>query len=464
VRPIYRPARHPNKFLVRLSGIHRIRPYKLALLMYDRPGSNDLPPVTASVCSTYVTWSPRYCLQSAILIQDRHRQLCLPLRVFVIHAMKPSDETVSNSAIEATTHSIDETGHSCQIHDNFDEERSLSSVEIVFKLGGDSSESAPESFSSRPSVEQRPEEEASASTLSRERNAHVEKKTESPTKSALKASIGNDLTTRDGTSLFRVPLDGTTVHSGSLLDAKASLAAARARSVENSSIVLTDPEKAAASTASTTRDDRVLEGQLDHHSNLSVLLDERYTASDDELGMLAVIVSALAVSDNEVDEARAQVIREAREAFLAEAGHAEPVDQVNPMCSREHSVYMRLALALILVSIVGLAVGVSHRKSSQSQAGTPVEPATLSPTTTAPTSMPIIVLEDGRIAFSTRQQLYDAVDAYLLEVESGEFSNTSDVAALHGYPIGNWDVSRITNFDRVFVLKPRGRGTTRLHQ
>jgi surface protein len=47
-------------------------------------------------------------------------------------------------------------------------------------------------------------------------------------------------------------------------------------------------------------------------------------------------------------------------------------------------------------------------------------------------------------------QLYEAVDAYLSEVDNGGFSNTSKVAVLHGYPIGKWDVSRITNFDRVF--------------
>jgi Mycoplasma protein of unknown function, DUF285 len=187
-------------------------------------------------------------------------------------------------------------------------------------------------------------------------------------------------------------------------------------------------------------------------SNLSVRREDRHAAHNERSHLDAL--GAIAVSDDEVDEARARVIREAREAFLAEAGHAEPVD---PVVVSPHSrswkrsvLYWGLALCLVVATIVGVAVGVSNQQSNLPKAGAPVERVTLAPTSEAPTATPIIVLEDGRIAFSTTMQLYEAVDAYLSEVDNGGFSNTSEVAVLHGYPIGNWDVFRITNFDRVF--------------
>jgi surface protein len=67
----------------------------------------------------------------------------------------------------------------------------------------------------------------------------------------------------------------------------------------------------------------------------------------------------------------------------------------------------------------------------------------------APSPSPIS-LSDGfsGAAFSTTAELLSAVDAYMLDS-----SATSDVAAMYGYPIGNWDVSRIANFDELFSGK-----------
>jgi hypothetical protein len=52
-----------------------------------------------------------------------------------------------------------------------------------------------------------------------------------------------------------------------------------------------------------------------------------------------------------------------------------------------------------------------------------------------------------RRAFNSTVQLYEAVDEYLAAGENPE--NTS-VAEAFGYPIGSWDVSRITDFSRLF--------------
>jgi surface protein len=69
-----------------------------------------------------------------------------------------------------------------------------------------------------------------------------------------------------------------------------------------------------------------------------------------------------------------------------------------------------------------------------------------------PTSTPIVYS-----VFNRTEQLYDAVDAYLMgmqEDESNIGTNTpldqSNVSLTYGYPIGIWDVSRLTNFSRVF--------------
>jgi hypothetical protein len=362
--------------------------------------------------------------------------------------MKPSDERVAHDTA-ANARTTDETGPLGQAQEVFDEERSQSSVEIIFELEGESPGGrSPESCSSPPPfADQAPKEEASTCLSVSSFVAQVEKKSENPTNSTLKASSGCAV---DSTDLSCVFFDKATVHSatGSLLDVKAAIAAARARSIDRETAAQATLEGGqAATTAKGQSDNRALV-HLDAHSNLSMQLDDRHAAYDEESGRHTVTVCALAVSDNEMDETRAQIIREARETFLSEAARAEPVDPApSPRHSCAYYAYWGLALCLVIATIVGAAIGVSNRKSNQPQPATPVEPMMVA---AAPTATPLVVLEDGRIAFSTTRQLYDAVDAYLSEVQTGGFSNTSNVAVLHGYPIGKWDVSRITNFDRVF--------------
>jgi Mycoplasma protein of unknown function, DUF285 len=366
--------------------------------------------------------------------------------------MKPSvgtEITTQGSALHAATPTIDESGPMAQAHASYDEEHSQSSVEIVFEFEGDRADRSPESGASH--LERRPQDDTSA------RCTQVEKYSESPANSLFKAS-----TVCADTDHPRVSFNEATVHSGAgtLVEVKAAIAAARARSDKNSNIwhcVTATHLNLEGGQATTSAAGQINDRALDADSMLS--LDDRHAAAyDEESGRHTVTVSALAVTDNELDETRAQVMREAREAFLAEAARAEPVDLIqSPKRSGQYSVYWGLALCLIIATIVGVAIELSNQKSNQPQSSAPVEPVTLAPTTAAPTATPLVVLEDGRIAFSTTRQLYDAVDAYLREVDNGGFSTTSDVAVLHGYPIGSWDVSRITNFDRVF---DPDRGTT----
>lgn len=61
----------------------------------------------------------------------------------------------------------------------------------------------------------------------------------------------------------------------------------------------------------------------------------------------------------------------------------------------------------------------------------------------------------GVLPINSTAQLYAAVDAYLQDP-----SPDSEVAYYFGYPIGIWDVSRLTNFSRVFDAErvPRASG------
>jgi Mycoplasma protein of unknown function, DUF285 len=67
---------------------------------------------------------------------------------------------------------------------------------------------------------------------------------------------------------------------------------------------------------------------------------------------------------------------------------------------------------------------------------------TASPTPTSP----INVTNTSFVPIRNREDLLLAVDEYLNSSGSAQ----SEVALRHGYPIGTWDVSRVTNFSAIF--------------
>lgn len=69
--------------------------------------------------------------------------------------------------------------------------------------------------------------------------------------------------------------------------------------------------------------------------------------------------------------------------------------------------------------------------------------ASLTTVAMAPTATPTI----ARQAFVSTQELYDAVDQYLA---------TGSADPVYGYPIGDWDVSQLTNFAKVFSANRNG--------
>jgi len=65
--------------------------------------------------------------------------------------------------------------------------------------------------------------------------------------------------------------------------------------------------------------------------------------------------------------------------------------------------------------------------------------------TAAPVAAPVAT-PTAPIPFTTTEELYTAVDDYLL----GGGVNTTTSAITYGYPIGTWDVAQLTNFSAVF--------------
>jgi surface protein len=159
-----------------------------------------------------------------------------------------------------------------------------------------------------------------------------------------------------------------------------------------------------------------------------------------------------------LDDVRERIAREARTQLKAEVPLAEPVNLGAVPNTR--TIPARLLFAAVSLLVATCLVGVivwytSSRDDETVSIGTP-QP-TRPPATYLPTMAPVVYLQDGRRAFTTNGQLCAAVDEYAKLQNKSELSETSEIVVMYGFPIGTWDVSRITNFDRVFAA---GRSQT----
>jgi Mycoplasma protein of unknown function, DUF285 len=103
---------------------------------------------------------------------------------------------------------------------------------------------------------------------------------------------------------------------------------------------------------------------------------------------------------------------------------------------------------------IGSVVGVIVRRIRTRSSEWPVVGKTMTPTaapsSNAPDMAPSLILPTGKHAFSTTAQLYDAVDAYEASVKANGTADNSEVVEMYGFPMGSWDVSRLSDFSRVF--------------
>jgi hypothetical protein len=101
-----------------------------------------------------------------------------------------------------------------------------------------------------------------------------------------------------------------------------------------------------------------------------------------------------------------------------------------------------LAIGLLTIVIAAaLAGGLCGRKRCQwvlsvstTATTTPIQPA-----------VPDGIDPTGFLAFTTTEELYNAVDDYL-NVTEGSSANSTQAAFMYGYPIGTWNVSHIKDF------------------
>jgi surface protein len=158
-------------------------------------------------------------------------------------------------------------------------------------------------------------------------------------------------------------------------------------------------------------------------------------------GLNDPVVSAQpAALTTDTPEEREYYIREALKAV----SRAEPMDAAANPHSNKNRTKLLVAWVIMVAVLIGTVAGVVASQSSSSSS----KNADSSPSSSAGGS------DSGKTAagaFTSTQQLYDAVDAYLFELElNGTVALDSPVSLQYGYPMSTWDVSRITHFDRVF--------------
>jgi hypothetical protein len=99
-----------------------------------------------------------------------------------------------------------------------------------------------------------------------------------------------------------------------------------------------------------------------------------------------------------------------------------------------------ILLCLVFLPVVAIVIGVVCGTGLCSPDDTPV--------LSKQVPRPPPTKEPQYRSFTTTDELYQAVDVYILNLTGDP--NTSIVSGLYGHPIGSWNVSQIKNFSRVF--------------
>jgi hypothetical protein len=170
-----------------------------------------------------------------------------------------------------------------------------------------------------------------------------------------------------------------------------------------------------------------------------------------------IVIESAFATDRErfIQEVRAHVAAELVPADLVQVSHYP--NNVTSQLPRRPLWYRYCAASFILI-VIGTAVGVivsrsRNRSSKLPGVGTTMTPIG-APSSDAPSAAPSLILPNGKHAFTATAQLYDAVDAYEAELVSNGAAEGSDVAEMYGYPMGTWDVSRLSDFREYSVKIP----------
>lgn len=171
----------------------------------------------------------------------------------------------------------------------------------------------------------------------------------------------------------------------------------------------------------------------------------------------AIMAELVADTALKADE-RAKVIEETTKALTSTAVPAEVVDleaMIQQKVREEDSNNNRrrrirfLSCMVFVAVIFTLVVSLLFAASPSESVAIPIP--TKTPTASpAPTSF-----VEGNPTFQSRDELLDAIDEYVPALYRGTAENSS-VAKRYGYPIGSWNVSKVTDFNRLFDVKRQG--------
>jgi Mycoplasma protein of unknown function, DUF285 len=180
------------------------------------------------------------------------------------------------------------------------------------------------------------------------------------------------------------------------------------------------------------------------------------------------ITTAHVVTTSAKDDERARIIHETRLAIAAETTRAEIVESsernyADHFGTATKHFHCSAYVWMVLLGIVGVVTmtttsvvlghGSPPRDSPNVLGFGPAFNRTAPSTairSKTPTVSPTAWTVDGQRAFTSTLELWAAVDAYLAWRASGGETQLSDNVARYGFPIGAWDVSRVTDFTRVF--------------
>jgi surface protein len=174
---------------------------------------------------------------------------------------------------------------------------------------------------------------------------------------------------------------------------------------------------------------------------------EAYTIGDVDAMSLSpprIVTAEIVVDGANMDQSeRRRIVQETIQSISNQAVTAEVVQQVGDKSARKYLVVILMLICIVIVFVVVLMVVLTTLASGSSKG------IVDAPTVNTPSPTPFV--DDS--VFRTMDELYQAVDAYLILTSNSSTQSlveTSDVALRYGYPMSSWNVSLIKNFSWVF--------------
>jgi surface protein len=223
-------------------------------------------------------------------------------------------------------------------------------------------------------------------------------------------------------------------------------------------VVLTSSPSVAYSTGSTEFDTNSNDGNSSYFGRMS---SNEFSTSDyneQQPGAIAmhgmnveysstvqnVIVAELVDPALDMSERR-RIVEETLQKVSSQTVTAQVVVRDDNTSVRKHRTIIITLIGVMAATIVVVTVLILRARSSPPDVGVSDITPSLSPTQNDP--------RDN--TFRTTEELYDAVDAYLIALNGTDSAVSSEVALKYGHPMNTWNVYLLTNFTGVFAPSRR---------